>query len=395
MSRRSTAPPSSRRWRAPQGVVAQAARDLGLSRQALYRRMEKLGIKTDVTDAALVADGGACSSLAMLGCDRCRRARGRGRAHWLRSAAAGSLAGGCWSSPCRSSWWLREARDRTLVAGRALPCSDGVVEPARPRFQRQHHAGPHDELGELVAGLQLARRPAAPRAPDLYQRELLLDTVMQTTPLAMVLTNAARPHRLQQHRRAAAVARRPQARGAGLPGAARSSARAAARGARARRRRAVHRGDRRRAGGLPPLAARASCSTPSRTSCCCSSSSRASWRRRKWPSGRRSSASSPRAQQLAGADLARSRTRAACWRARPRAARARARVHDHRRARRAPRPLHRRLRAVRQAAAARGSRPWSGRILLARLAGRNALPDRGPAAASAQASFDAASSSRR
>jgi DNA-binding NtrC family response regulator len=29
-----------------QGVIAQAARELGLSRQALYRRMEKLGLKT-------------------------------------------------------------------------------------------------------------------------------------------------------------------------------------------------------------------------------------------------------------------------------------------------------------------------------------------------------------
>ena len=29
------------------GVVAHAARDLGMSRQALYRRMEKLGIKTE------------------------------------------------------------------------------------------------------------------------------------------------------------------------------------------------------------------------------------------------------------------------------------------------------------------------------------------------------------
>jgi transcriptional regulator of acetoin/glycerol metabolism len=28
-----------------EGVVAQAARELGLSRQALYRRMEKLGLK--------------------------------------------------------------------------------------------------------------------------------------------------------------------------------------------------------------------------------------------------------------------------------------------------------------------------------------------------------------
>jgi DNA-binding NtrC family response regulator len=27
------------------GVIARAARDLGLSRQALYRRMEKLGLK--------------------------------------------------------------------------------------------------------------------------------------------------------------------------------------------------------------------------------------------------------------------------------------------------------------------------------------------------------------
>jgi DNA-binding NtrC family response regulator len=30
-----------------QGVVAHAARDLGLSRQALYRRMEKLGLKIE------------------------------------------------------------------------------------------------------------------------------------------------------------------------------------------------------------------------------------------------------------------------------------------------------------------------------------------------------------
>jgi DNA-binding NtrC family response regulator len=30
------------------GVVAHAARDLGLTRQALYRRMEKLGLKTDL-----------------------------------------------------------------------------------------------------------------------------------------------------------------------------------------------------------------------------------------------------------------------------------------------------------------------------------------------------------
>jgi transcriptional regulator with GAF, ATPase, and Fis domain len=32
------------------GVVARAARDLGLSRQSLYRRMEKLGIAASPTD---------------------------------------------------------------------------------------------------------------------------------------------------------------------------------------------------------------------------------------------------------------------------------------------------------------------------------------------------------
>ena len=32
------------------GVVARAARDLGLTRQSLYRRMEKLGIVTDESD---------------------------------------------------------------------------------------------------------------------------------------------------------------------------------------------------------------------------------------------------------------------------------------------------------------------------------------------------------
>ena len=35
-----------------QGVVAQAARELGLSRQALYRRMERLGLKSEAARPA-------------------------------------------------------------------------------------------------------------------------------------------------------------------------------------------------------------------------------------------------------------------------------------------------------------------------------------------------------
>ncbi len=40
-----------------EGVVAHAARDLGLSRQALYRRMEKLGLKTPVDPGRTSANG--------------------------------------------------------------------------------------------------------------------------------------------------------------------------------------------------------------------------------------------------------------------------------------------------------------------------------------------------
>jgi transcriptional regulator of acetoin/glycerol metabolism len=39
------------------GVVARAARDLGLSRQALYRRMEKLGLKSPVDPGRTSASG--------------------------------------------------------------------------------------------------------------------------------------------------------------------------------------------------------------------------------------------------------------------------------------------------------------------------------------------------
>jgi transcriptional regulator of acetoin/glycerol metabolism len=40
-----------------EGVVAHAARDLGLSRQALYRRMEKLGLKAPVDGGRTTANG--------------------------------------------------------------------------------------------------------------------------------------------------------------------------------------------------------------------------------------------------------------------------------------------------------------------------------------------------
>jgi len=49
----------------------------------------------------------------------------------------------------------------------------------------------HDDLGDLVAAYNSVGDLLRRERLDLHQRELLLDTVIQTTPLALVLTNAA------------------------------------------------------------------------------------------------------------------------------------------------------------------------------------------------------------
>ncbi len=97
-----------------------------------------------------------------------------------------------------------------------------------------------DEIGDLTAEYNSLGESLRRERLNLYQRELLLDTVVQTTPLALVLTNAERPHRLRQHRGAAAVPRGAQDRGHPLrrhPGA---GAAAAARRGGGRRRHALH-----------------------------------------------------------------------------------------------------------------------------------------------------------
>ena len=64
-------------------------------------------------------------------------------------------------------------------------------EPHRSRLQRQHRR--HGSAGVDVAGRRLQpprKQMLREERQSLYQRELLLDTVIQATPLAMVLTNA-------------------------------------------------------------------------------------------------------------------------------------------------------------------------------------------------------------
>ena len=49
----------------------------------------------------------------------------------------------------------------------------------------------NDELGDLVTAYNALGDLLRRERLDLHQRELLLDTVIQTTPLVMVLTNSA------------------------------------------------------------------------------------------------------------------------------------------------------------------------------------------------------------
>ncbi len=75
---------------------------------------------------------------------------------------------------------------RVLVA-----ISDGITSVRDHDFSVSIRRISNDELGDLVTAYNdlgdLLRRERL----DLHQRELLLDTVIQTTPLAMVLTNSA------------------------------------------------------------------------------------------------------------------------------------------------------------------------------------------------------------
>jgi nitrogen fixation/metabolism regulation signal transduction histidine kinase len=68
---------------------------------------------------------------------------------------------------------------------------DGVLSLRDHDFSVSIAPVPSDELRELVTAYNSLGDLLRRERLDLYQRELLLDTVIQTTPLVMVLTNAA------------------------------------------------------------------------------------------------------------------------------------------------------------------------------------------------------------
>ncbi|HEX6397095.1 MAG TPA: ATP-binding protein [Steroidobacteraceae bacterium] len=84
-----------------------------------------------------------------------------------------------WSGSRLTGRWSRMTR--------AL--NDGVMSIKDRDFSMSVTRATHDELGELVENYNGLGERLRIERQSLYQRELMLDTVIQTTPLAMVLTN--------------------------------------------------------------------------------------------------------------------------------------------------------------------------------------------------------------
>ncbi len=102
---------------------------------------------------------------------------------WLAAALSALLLAPvvAWSGARLTSRWSRTAR--------AL--NDGVLSLKDRDFSVSVTRATEDELGELVSSYNGLGDRLRVERQSLYQRELMLDTVIQTTPLALVLTNEA------------------------------------------------------------------------------------------------------------------------------------------------------------------------------------------------------------
>ncbi len=107
---------------------------------------------------------------------------------WFQRPIAGALGGLALATPF--VLWL--ARAVTRPWSRALNAvRDGIVSLRDRDLSVSIGRTSDDELGELIAAYNSLGDLLRRERLDLYQRELLLDTVIQTTPLVLVLTNAA------------------------------------------------------------------------------------------------------------------------------------------------------------------------------------------------------------
>jgi len=105
--------------------------------------------------------------------------------HWLPAAAA-ALAGFAAALPV-ALWLARQLPRRWVRLLQAL--HDGIVSLRDRDFSVSVTALEDAELGGLIQAYNSLGDLLRRERLDLYQRELLLDTVIQTTPLSMVLSD--------------------------------------------------------------------------------------------------------------------------------------------------------------------------------------------------------------
>ena len=105
---------------------------------------------------------------------------------WTASASIATLVGIAVALPV-AIWAARAATYSWSQVVRAV--RDGVLSLKDHDFSISIARVPNKELSELVTAYNALGELLRRERLDLYQRELLLDTVIQTTPLVMVLTN--------------------------------------------------------------------------------------------------------------------------------------------------------------------------------------------------------------
>jgi two-component system, NtrC family, nitrogen regulation sensor histidine kinase NtrY len=108
-------------------------------------------------------------------------------AHWLGSVPLGFLAGAVLTLPLTAWLGVRVSRPWSLVLEAV---SSGIASLRDRDFSVNIAPRGGRELAELVSAYNSLGDVLRRERLDIYQRELLLDTVLQTTPLALVLTNA-------------------------------------------------------------------------------------------------------------------------------------------------------------------------------------------------------------
>ena len=108
--------------------------------------------------------------------------------YYFRAPFIAAMAGLLAASP----WILWVATLVTRPWSRVLRAvSDGIVSMRDHDFSVSVRRISNDEIGNLVVAYNALGDLLRRERLDLHQRELLLDTVIQTTPLVMVLTNSA------------------------------------------------------------------------------------------------------------------------------------------------------------------------------------------------------------